>query len=395
METKQPTALKLMNCQAEKFTLPEGLSYFNTAYMSPLLKEVRDRGMAGLRKKENPRRYSMDEFFGDVEQLRTTFGRLIHAPAKQIAVIPAVSYGMANAAQNISYKKDGEIICVEEQFPSNYYPWEMAAKSNNQRLKLIKAGLEAQTRVRQWNENILSAIGERTTAVCMPHVHWADGSLFDLKSISQACKQHSAYLIIDGTQSVGALPLYLDEIPFDVLVVGGYKWLLGHYGLGLAYYSSEFNDGSPIEDNWINKENSEDFTGLVNYKDRYKEGAARYSVGEQSNFVHVPMLQAGLEQILEWGLEQIQHYCQRLHQVLIEGLKGTDYQVQLQHQSSSHLTGIRIAEDMNMDLIKQTLDQQDIFVSYRGDAIRVSFYVFNTEQQVLKFVRVLKELYSK
>ena len=101
--------------------------------------------------------------------------------------------------------------------------------------------------------------------------------------------------------------------------------MLGHYGLGVAYYSERFNQGIPIEDNWINRKDSDDFQNLVNYQDQYREGAARYSVGEQSNFIQVPILQAGLEQILEWGVENIQAYCTDLHKNLIRNLQGTPY----------------------------------------------------------------------
>lgn len=378
-----------MNIQKEKFSLPQDLIYLNMAYMSPLLKKAEEKGIEGLKLKKNPAKLGMKEFFHDVSRLRQTCAKLIHADAQQIAIIPSVSYGMANAAKNLNYKENGEIICLDEQFPSNYYPWEQAAKENDQQIKFVKSTSKAARRVEDWNREILKSINPKTTAVCLAHVHWADGSLFDLKSISDACKANNAYLIIDGTQSVGALALYLDDVPFDVLVVGGYKWLLGHYGLGFAYYSPSFNQGIPIEDNWINKENSEDFKALVEYKDNFKSGAARYSVGEQSNFIHIPILQAGLDQILDWGLENIQDYCKTLHLLLISLLSESPYEVQGLKESSSHLTGIRVKEGMDMKIIEEALKANNIFVSYRGDAIRISFYVFNSEEDVKKLCEVL------
>jgi len=360
--------------------------------MSPLLRVAEVQGMEGLMKKRNPTHFGMEEFFGAVTKLKTTFSKLIKAPAEQVAVIPAVSYGIANAAKNLNYKVGGELLCLGGQFPSNYYSWQEAAEDNNQKLKLIQGGTDPKSRVKVWNENILSAINPKTTAVCLGHVHWADGSLFDLRKISQACQDNDAYLVIDGTQSVGALPLYVDEIPVDVLVVGGYKWLLGHYGLGLAYYSDRFNDGIPIEHNWINKKDSENFQELVNYKDAYKSGAAKYSVGEQSNFIHVPILQAGLEQILEWGVDNIQAFCVNLHQLLIEELRNTPFRLAALGESSSHLMAIRVGEGMSMDRIKSVLLENNIHVSYRGDAIRISFYVYNTESEVIKMSKVLKGL---
>lgn len=378
--------------QKDKFSLPEDLTYLNMAYMSPQLKTSETVGIEGLVRKNNPTQFNSKYFFDDVDKLKSTFAQLIHSSSQQIAVIPSVSYGIANAVNNIEWKSGGEIICLSDQFPSNYYAWKNASQTENQKLKIIGPPPNATNRVSQWNENILSAINENTSVVSMSHVHWADGSLFDLKKIGQLCQKHNAYLIIDGTQSVGALPLDVSDIAVDALIVGGYKWLLGHYGMGLAYYSPRFNEGLPIEANWINKKDSEDFQNLVNYKDQYRSGAARYSVGEQSNFVQVPILQSGLEQILDWGVENIQSYCDSLHKKLIEQMSGTPYSVLESGASSAHLTSIRIGGQLDMEKIKKALSNNNIHVSYRGDAIRISFYLFNTDQDVIKLCDVLKTM---
>ena len=223
--------------QSQKFSLPEDLTYLNMAYMSPLLKLSQVNGIEGLLKKSNPADFTIDDFFEPVKLLKKTFAQIIDVNSQQIALTPSVSYAMANAAKNITYKPAGEIIFLEGQFPSHYYVWEEAAQNHNQTLKEIGPGKNPSSRVQEWNANILKSINSNTTAVCMSHVHWADGSLYDLQAIGQACKEHNAYLIIDGTQSVGALPLSINDFNIDVLVVAGYKWLLGHYGLGLAYYS--------------------------------------------------------------------------------------------------------------------------------------------------------------
>ena len=102
------------------------------------------------------------------------------------------------------------------------------------------------------------------------------------------------------------------------------------------------------------------------------------------------MLQAGLEQILEWGVGNIQAYCTKLHSLLIEELEGTAFYVPAIGESSSHLTSIRFNDTINLEQIKSAFAAENIFVSYRGDAIRISFYVFNTEEDVRKLSGVLK-----
>ena len=82
------------------------------AYMSPQLKVSELVGMEGLTRKNNPTQFNRQYFFDDVDKLRATFGQVINAPAHQIAVIPSVSYGIANVTNNINWKPNGEIICL-------------------------------------------------------------------------------------------------------------------------------------------------------------------------------------------------------------------------------------------------------------------------------------------
>ena len=107
----------------------------------------------------------------------------------------------------------------------------------------------------------------------MSHIHWADGTLFDLKAIRQRTRDVGALLIIDGTQSIGALPFDIQEIQPDALICAGYKWLMGPYSLGLAYLGEFFDEGIPIEENWKNRHNSHHFARLVNYEDKYQPHA--------------------------------------------------------------------------------------------------------------------------
>jgi selenocysteine lyase/cysteine desulfurase len=68
----------------------------------------------------------------------------------------------------------------------------------------------------------------------MGHVHWSDGSRFDPAEIGARARAVGAALIIDGTQSVGALPFDVRALFPDALICAGYKWLMGPYGIGLA-----------------------------------------------------------------------------------------------------------------------------------------------------------------
>ena len=89
-------------------------------------------------------------------------------------------------------------------------------------------------------------------------------------ALRQRTHEVGAQLVIDGTQSVGALPINVQELQPDALICAGYKWLMGPYSIALAYYGPYFDQGEPLEEGWINRYGSEDFTNLVQYQDRYQ-----------------------------------------------------------------------------------------------------------------------------
>lgn len=348
--------------------------------MAPQLKSVTKVGLASVIQKAKPNEITPEDFFIQREVLKQRFATLVDAPNhKNIAIIPSVSYGIANAANNIPVHPGDEIIVVDEQFPSNVYVWQEVAKKHGASIAVIKPPKGFKNRGPLWNQNILDAITKKTAVVAIPHVHWADGTLFDLKAIRAKTEDVNAFLIIDGTQSVGALPFSVSEIKPDALICAGYKWLLGPYSTGVAYYSDAFNEGTPIEHNWMNRYNSEDFTGLTQYEDRYKEKAARYSVGESSNFVLTPMLIRAIEQLIEWSPEAIQEYCKTISTTAIQQLRNLGCFIEEDHRRAHHLFGIYIPDHIDLERLKTKLKEENIFISFRGNAIRVSSNVYNSE----------------
>lgn len=374
--------------QKDLFRLPENVSYLNGAYMSPFLKSVEAIGHASVTKKCFPYEVTGDDFFTNTNKLKQEFSKLVEINDYQnVAIIPAVSYGIATVANNVKLNAGGEILVVGEQFPSNIYSWQKIADKNNATVRIITAPEDFNKRGQHWNQVILDTISDKTALVAISHVHWADGTLFDLKAIRVKTKLHNALLIIDGTQSIGALPFSVKEIEPDALICAGYKWLLGPYAIGLAYYSDAFSNGNPIEENWINRKNSEDFSGLVNYEPEYQPKAGRYNVGEMSNFTLTPMLIRAIEQLNKWQPKRVQEYCKFISEEAIEELRALDCFIEEDTFRAQHLFGIYLPKTINLEKLKAEFLKNNIYVSFRGNAIRVSPHLYNTKEDFEKLVR--------
>jgi selenocysteine lyase/cysteine desulfurase len=355
-----------------------------------MLKVVEKEGIKALRRKRNPAQISAQDFYTDTETLRPEFAKLIGAKdPKRIVVVPSVSYGMATVARNINIKKDQHIIVASEQFPSNYYVWQSLCDETGASIKAISPPTDFVDRGKRWNERILEAINSSTRAVAIGNVHWADGTRFDLEAIRKRTTEVGALLIVDGTQSVGALPFDVQKIKPDALICAAYKWLLGPYSTGLAYYGEYFENGKPIEESWMNRLNSADFTSLVNYQSAYEPGMLRYEVGEHSNFNLIPMLLKSVQQINKWGADRIQEYTKSIGSESILKLKEKGFIIEDEAWRGSHLLGIRLPQGLDLSKIKAALLKHKVYVSYRGTALRVAPNVYNTEKDFLKFVKVL------
>jgi selenocysteine lyase/cysteine desulfurase len=381
----------MLSCQRDRFSLPAGVHYLNGAYMSPLPARVEAAGQEGMARKRLPTTIRPEDFFAESDAARKRFAELVHAPdASRVAIMPAVSYGIATVAQNLPMETGETILMVEEQFPSNVYAWQRRAQETGAQVHAVEAPSTWEGRSTRWNQRILEAIDAETAVVTLPHVHWADGTRFDLEAIGERAREVGAALVVDGTQSVGALPFDVGTIQPDALVCATYKWLLGPYGLAFAYLGPRFDDGVPLEETWIGRRGSEDFQGLTEYTSAYQSGVARYDMGERSNPILLPMAIAGLDLLLEWTPEAIQAYCRGLVEDMLKEARALGYTVEDRLGRGAHLFGLRLPEGVSQEALGELLDAHDVVVSLRGDAVRVSPHVYNEMSDVEALLHALR-----
>ena len=375
----------MIPCQRHLFDIPSDVAYLNCAYISPLMHAVREVGEASTRRKCRPWEIGPDDFFSDAEEGRRLFAELVGASAEDIALVPAASYGVSTAARNVPLAPGRQVLLLEEQFPSNVYPWRERAR---------ECGAEVRTLPRpedeDWTRCILEALDERVAVAALPHVHWTDGALIDLERVGARCREVGAMLVVDGTQSVGALPFDVAAVRPDFLVVATYKWLLGPYAAGYLYVAPERHEGVPIEHNWADRARSEDFTGLVDYRDAYQPGARRYDVGERGNFHLLPMANAALRQVHEWGVENIQTTIRERTRRIAEGVHALGIRTLPEDRRGGHYLGLRFPGGVPEGLA-QRLAAERVYVSGRGHgALRVTPHLWVNDEDEARFLEVLE-----
>ena len=361
--------------QRDLFEIPDEIAYLNCSYMSPLPKASRIAGQEGVARKSRPWTITTADFFDDAETARGLFAQLVGADAEGVAIIPSASYGVATAAANIPVAPGQTIVLLADQFPSNVYPWrELAAQTG---ATIITVARPADF---DWTTALLAQIDERTAVVAVPNCHWTDGSLIDLRRVGEHAHAVGAALVVDGAQSVGAHPLSVADVQPDFLVVVTYKWLLGPYSLGFLYVAPQWRMGRSLESNWITHENSEDFAGLVNYRDGFQPGARRYDMGQRSNFALLPAVISSLQQILDWRVDEIAATLRELTAYIEGEARRIGLDPVPGERRVGHLIGLRSQAPFPDDLGKR-LAAENIYVSQRGNSIRVSPHLYNTREE--------------
>ncbi len=377
----------MIACQKDLFTIADDVVYLNCAYTSPLMKKAHTAGKAALDMKQNPWMITPSLFFSSMEAVRQLFGELIGSNKDNIALIPAVSYGISIAAKNIPIAGYENIVVLEEQFPSNIYAWQRKAKETGCSIKTVKR-LEDNN----WTDAVLKKIDKKTAVAALPNCHWTDGTTLDLTIIGEKCRKNKTVLVIDGTQSLGAMAFDVNEVKPDFLVTTAHKWLLGPYGFGFCYIAPKWQDnGIPLEENWLNRKGSEDFSLLVDYQDQYQPGARRFDVGEASSFSLTPVVKVALKQILAWKVENISQSIKYLTGYIRKTAEENNFSVPLEQYNAPHMTGLLLADNISKDLGVK-LAEKKIFVSIRGNNIRISPHLYNSKKDIDSFFNALNDI---
>jgi selenocysteine lyase/cysteine desulfurase len=373
----------LIEAQREAFAVPAEVAYFNTASLAPQLHAVRAAGEAALERRGRPWTISSADWFADVERLRGLFARIVGATADGVAIVPSTSYGLALAARNLPLGAGQRVLVLAEEYPSGIYTWRAAVR---------RAGAEMVTVGRGpgegWTDAVLAVLDERVAIVSVPNVHWTDGALLDLNAIAHRSREVGAALVIDASQSVGAMPINVDELRPDFLVSVGYKWLLGPFSVGYLYVAEEHRDGEPIEENWINRAGAEDFAALVDYQDAYQPGARRFDSGARTKFELIPMAIAALEQILTWQIPRIAETLAATTATIAREASNLGLDVAPDDRRGPQMLGVGLPEDARARAAT-VLAEAGCYAGFRGASLRISPHLHTTDRDVERLLGAL------
>jgi selenocysteine lyase/cysteine desulfurase len=367
----------------------EDAAYLNTAAHAVMPRVSVQAVQASLEAKQAPHHTPDSAFFEVPNRLRASLADLIGAKPGEIALTTGASAGVAAVAHGLTWEPGDEVITAKGEFPLQYATWKPMEEREGVTLKVVAPRGRFITA-----DDLIAAITPRTRVVSVSHVRFDDGSLLDAARVSAACHAQGALLVLDASQSCGAMPLDVSELGADVLVCAGYKWLLSPYGTGFCWVRSEQLDAMrPGPFSWA-AQVPDTFSALNFVDPEPSRSAKRWDSPEAATYFNLNLtaMDASVGLVLRIGPELVLEHTRRLIDYLFERLPEDCVPASPRDAAQRGPYGCFTARNQQETVeLYQKLRDRHVVVSMREGKIRVSPHLFNAQRDIDRLIDAATE----
>lgn len=351
--------------------------YLNAASVALMPRVASDHAEAWQRDIAENGTLNFDEVAEDkvFDDLRAVFGRLVGAAANDIAVASSASEFIASIAWAVMPPAKSRIVTTDIIFPSTAYPWARVARHTGAEMHYVGArnGVIDE-------DELIAAIDDRTSVVSICHVEYSTGQRLDLKRIGAATRKVGAFLLVDASQSAGAVPIDVQREPVDALVTTSYKWLCGPFGVGLAYVAPQWQ--TRLDPGLTGWRSHGEVYDLRAERCVYHNDARRFEFSTMA-YGCAGALAKGIEYVSAIGVPGIFASNLALIDRLLQGIAGLGIDVvsPMSSKARSSIVSIK-CPGLAPKVVIQALSKRKIIASPRRDYVRFSPHLYNTTGDV-------------
>ena len=320
--------------------------------------------------------------FGD---LHRASARLFNARPEDIAVGSSATELISSLAWAVAPESGTNVVSTDIVFPSTIYPWLRVARHTNCEVRLAE-GKNSYTDP----DDVIRLIDDHTAVVCVSHVEYSGGQRYELKELAGVAHDHGALLVVDATQSAGAIPIDATASGVDALVTGGYKWLCGPFGAAVMYLAPHLQD--QLDPGLVGFRSHKDMWDLRADRLEFPATAQRFEYSTMA-FGCAIGLARSIEFIVDVGVERIFSYNKYLANLLIEGLQERNVEI-VSPRKEAERTSIVAARFPGKDPgeVARKLKAASVMVSARKDFVRFSPHLYNQPADIQRTLDRLDEL---
>jgi len=371
----------------------DDVTYLNFAAHAAIPRVALNAVQLSVAAKTRPHIVGDRSFFSVAASLRQTLATLIGASPDEVALTSGAGAGLAAIAYALNWSAGDEVIIPRGEFPVQYATWKpMEAR------EAIKVRIAVPQGQFIQSDDLVAAMTPNTRVVSVSHVRFDDGSMLDVSSLAAACKRNGTLLVLDVSQSCGAIPMDVRSLGADFIVCAGYKYLLSPWGTGFLWTRKENLDSlRPGPYNWLSQ-GVESFARL-NYVDPEPAPTlSRWDSAEAASIYNfnLTVMEASVKFVLDASPALIRDHNQALIDYLFERLPEGYRLASPRHASQRGVFGcIEAGSRGDTEFVYQTLRDQRIVVALREGKIRVAPHLLNSTQDIDRLLVVMAKAWKE
>ena len=369
-------------------------TYLAMAAQGPLPRAAFKALEASLDFKRRPYRIEESLYFDLPARVRGLLARLTGAAEDEIGITTGASTGLAAIAAALPWEPGDEVLTARGEFPAQACTWAPLASSRGITVRFVTPrGRYPRA------SDFLEQVTPRTRLVSASLVRFGDGSLLDAATLAAGLAGSRCRLLLDVTQACGAIPLDLRAMGADFAVCAAYKWLLGPYGTGFVWARREHTEAlAPAPFYWMTASSDQHFHELDYDPDpsgafawRPPTTARRWDAAETASFFHLSAFAASLEFVVRAGPAAVLQHNRALLESLIERLPADRCVLASPRDPAERGPYLCVAarSPEATGHLFERLREQKIYVSLRNHALRIAPYLYNTEEDIERLLRVI------
>ena len=319
------------------------------------------------------------------DSLREVGSRLLGAQPDEIAAASNASELLCSIAWALSPGPGENVVSCRIEFPSVVYPWMRVARSTGCELRLT----EDENHVIDPGE-LYSLVDAHTSAVCISHVQYSTGQRLNLKELAAVAHSHGALLVVDATQSAGAVPIDVVADDVDFLVTSGYKWLCGPFGSAMMYVRGPLHDR--LEPGLVGWRSTSAVFDFQADRIEWAPSASRFEFGTMAYGCAIGLV-AATEHLLSIGIDEIHRYNLALATMLTEGLAnlGAEFVTPAVDDLGSSIVTARFP-GRDQTQVARRLNEENVVVSPRIGAVRFAPHLYNSSEDIDRALGAVEDI---
>ncbi len=225
----------------EQMPATTAVHYLNTGTNGPLPKMAADAIKAEAEKEFLQGRYLpfIKELYADMDITRNLLARIVGASYEEIALTHSTTESLNIVLWGLHWQPGDEVVTTSQEHTAGLAPLALIKSRHGIVVKYVNVGYGEEYDEEEFLSAVERALTPRTRLFLVSHVSFSTGLTFPLKKLVELCHAHNVYVLVDGAQGVGAIPVNMHDLGVDFYATAGRKWLCGPEGIGVLYVAKE------------------------------------------------------------------------------------------------------------------------------------------------------------